>query len=78
MKTLQTAFICSEPAISLLKSLGRDPKQLRSPPLDLQIGDVITFDGLNAVAFVVTKRWISVGHDSDNLYYFVDRAPFPV
>ena len=78
MKNLRTSIICSESAVSLLLSLGRNPKELKPPPSDLHVGDVITLDGINEVAFVVTKRWLAVGHDFDNLYFFVDRCPFPL
>lgn len=78
MKNLTTSIICSESAASLLISLGCDPKELKPPPSDLHVGDVITLEGINEVAFVVTKRWLSVGHDSDNLYFFVERSPFPI
>ena len=77
MKNFRTAIICSESAVSLLRSLGQNHKELKPPTLDLHVGDVITFDGINEVAFVVTKRWLAVGQDFDQLYFFVDRCPSP-
>jgi len=77
MKTIDTAFICSESLLSLKELLRTDRSKMLLPTRELHVGDVVTFDEIPNLAVVVTSRWVDVGANSERLYYFVEQAPFP-
>lgn len=78
MKTIHYCFVCSDSVESVLKSLGLSPAELKTPLLELQVGDTITFENVSDLALVVTSRWMKIGQYEDRLAYMVDLTPFPV